>query len=74
MFNFSDLVVELDGHSIKAHKFVLAARSDTWGVPDLGVATNLDLSGDTFNKIEWSHMNPYISNSLLIYKNWSIYK
>ncbi|KAK2174571.1 hypothetical protein NP493_794g01007 [Ridgeia piscesae] len=42
---YSDLTVKLDdGTIIKAHKFVLAARSDTWGVKDLSHVSELFLS------------------------------
>ncbi|XP_077996108.1 rabankyrin-5-like isoform X2 [Glandiceps talaboti] len=41
---YSDLTVKLEGHDIKAHKFVLAARSDTWGVPDLASVQSLDFT------------------------------
>ena len=43
---YSDLTVKLDnGEIIKAHKFVLAARSDTWGVKDLSQVSEMFLSG-----------------------------
>ena len=42
---FSDLVVKLDGAEVQAHRFVLAARSDNWGVNDLGQCTHVDISG-----------------------------
>ncbi|XP_064648552.1 rabankyrin-5-like isoform X2 [Lineus longissimus] len=42
---YSDLHVQLDGQSIKAHRFVLAARSVFWGVTDLSKVSELDLSG-----------------------------
>lgn len=32
---FSDMKVKLDGQLIPAHRFVLAARSQHWGVPSL---------------------------------------
>jgi hypothetical protein len=44
----SDLTVELDGKTIKAHRFVLAARSDHWGVKDLSDATSVDMKGEVF--------------------------
>lgn len=44
-FFFSDLTIELDGRTIRAHKFVLSARSNNWGVPDLADVDRLDLTG-----------------------------
>ncbi|KFM79601.1 Ankyrin repeat and FYVE domain-containing protein 1, partial [Stegodyphus mimosarum] len=41
---YSDLRVELNGRSIRAHKFVLSARSNNWGVPDLADVDYLDLT------------------------------
>ncbi|KAG8181142.1 hypothetical protein JTE90_002502 [Oedothorax gibbosus] len=41
---YSDLTVELDGRTIRAHKFVLSARSSNWGVPDLASVDHLDLT------------------------------
>ncbi|KAI1307992.1 Rabankyrin-5 [Halotydeus destructor] len=41
---YSDLTVQLETSTIKAHKFVLAARSSKWGVDDLNVIDRLDLS------------------------------
>ncbi|GFY63345.1 rabankyrin-5 [Trichonephila inaurata madagascariensis] len=41
---YSDLTVELDGRTIRAHKFVLSARSNNWGVPDLACVDHLDLT------------------------------
>jgi len=32
---FSDMKVKLNGQLIPAHRFVLAARSEHWGVPSL---------------------------------------
>ncbi|XP_076367426.1 rabankyrin-5 isoform X2 [Tachypleus tridentatus] len=40
---YSDLTVELDGRTVKAHRFVLSARSSSWGVPNLGEINHLDL-------------------------------
>jgi len=40
-----------DGTIIKAHKFVLAARSDTWGVKDLSHVSELFLSGESWQDI-----------------------
>ena len=42
---FSDLTIRLEGQEVKGHRFVLAARSDNWGVSDLACETVLDLSG-----------------------------
>ncbi|XP_014670719.1 PREDICTED: rabankyrin-5-like [Priapulus caudatus] len=42
---YSDLIVTLEGgHKLKAHKFVLTARSTTWGVPNLNDVSSLDFS------------------------------
>lgn len=43
--NFSDITVLLNGHQLRAHRFVLAARSDDWGVPDLSSADKLEFKG-----------------------------
>ena len=45
VFVFSDLTVKLDGKDVKCHRFVLAARSENWGVKDLAQASELDLRG-----------------------------
>lgn len=42
---YSDLTIQLDGQEIKAHRFVLAARSQYWGVADLQNVQLLDFSG-----------------------------
>ncbi|XP_072163422.1 rabankyrin-5-like [Diadema setosum] len=41
---YSDLVVRLAGQEVKAHKFVLAARSDSWGVPNLADVLAIDFT------------------------------
>ncbi|XP_064612506.1 rabankyrin-5-like [Liolophura sinensis] len=42
---YSDLIVRLDGgDQIQAHKFVLAARSDCWGVSNLEDVSELDFT------------------------------
>ncbi|CAH1801017.1 unnamed protein product [Owenia fusiformis] len=41
---YSDLSVQIDGQYIKAHRFVLAARSDFWGVADLATTSQLDFT------------------------------
>lgn len=41
---YSDLTIILDGQHLRAHRFVLAARSDHWSVPALGDVDELDLS------------------------------
>lgn len=44
---FSDLTISLEGsRNLRGHRFVLAARSDYWGVEDLSQVTTLDLSGE----------------------------
>lgn len=43
---FSDLKIKIDGKEIHGHRFVLAARSDRWGVSDLSQVAVLDLSGE----------------------------
>ncbi|UYV61359.1 ANKFY1 [Cordylochernes scorpioides] len=42
----SDLIIHLDGTSLRAHKFVLEARSSKWGVLSLPEVDSLDLTGD----------------------------
>lgn len=41
---YSDLTVHLDGRHIRAHKFVLSARSSSWGVPNLADVDHLDFT------------------------------
>jgi len=47
MFNCSDLVINVDGKAIRAHKFVLKARSDHWGV-DLDTISELSMPGGIY--------------------------
>ncbi|KAL3858016.1 hypothetical protein ACJMK2_012632 [Sinanodonta woodiana] len=47
---YSDLQIELEGSkSIHAHRFVLAARSEHWGVPDLSQVSTLDFTAINYN-------------------------
>ncbi|KAK7085553.1 Ankyrin repeat and FYVE domain-containing protein 1, partial [Halocaridina rubra] len=39
---YSDMSVQLGTRNIRAHRFVLAARSDNWGVPSLADVDSLD--------------------------------
>lgn len=41
---YSDLTIKLKNSSIKGHKFILSARSDTWGTQNLSATEVLDLS------------------------------
>lgn len=41
----SDLKIKVGDKRISAHKFVLAARSDTWSLANLVSTEELDLSG-----------------------------
>ena len=41
---YSDLVVKVAGEEVRAHKFVLAARSDVWSLTNLATTSVLDLS------------------------------
>ena len=41
---YSDLIIKLNGHELKAHKFVLDARSKNWGVASLAQISELDLT------------------------------
>ena len=41
---YSDLTIMLKNSSIKGHKFILSARSDTWGSQNLSATETLDLS------------------------------
>uniref|UniRef100_T1J2P3 BTB domain-containing protein n=1 Tax=Strigamia maritima TaxID=126957 RepID=T1J2P3_STRMM len=41
---YSDMTVQLDGCQVRAHRFVLAARSDMWGVSRLADVDNLDFT------------------------------
>ena len=51
-FGSSDLLIKIHDKEICGHRFVLAARSDSWGVEDLSQTTVLDLSGFLF-KLFW---------------------
>ena len=43
---YSDLLIQLEGgHDVKAHKFILSARSHYWGVEDLTAVDHLDMTG-----------------------------
>ena len=45
----SDLVIHLEGsHRLHGHRFVLAARSDYWGVDDLAKVSELDFTGNIY--------------------------
>lgn len=43
----SDLKIKVGDKYISAHKFVLAARSDTWSLANLASTEELDLSGQS---------------------------
>lgn len=46
-------MIKLEGsQQLHGHKFVLAARSDNWGVSDLSTVSSLDFSGICF---AWSY-------------------
>lgn len=45
-FFISDLKIKVGGRHINAHKFVLAARSDSWSLANLSSTKELDLSGE----------------------------
>ena len=38
---YSDMIVRLSSRDIRAHRFVLAARSDNWGVSTLAEVDSL---------------------------------
>ncbi|XP_033101064.1 rabankyrin-5-like isoform X2 [Anneissia japonica] len=42
---YSDLTIAVDGKEVKAHRFVLGARSNNWGVADLADVQSLDFTG-----------------------------
>ncbi|XP_067015008.2 rabankyrin-5 [Anabrus simplex] len=52
---YSDMKVKLDGRFIPAHRFVLAARSELWGVPSLAEVESLD----------WSNLDPEVGTAML---------
>lgn len=41
--NFSDIVIHVDGHEIRAHKLVLFSRTEVWG--DLSTVDKIELAG-----------------------------
>lgn len=43
--SISDLKIKVGDKRIRAHKFVLAARSETWSLASLVSTEELDLSG-----------------------------
>jgi len=43
----SDLKIKVGDKQFSAHKFVLAARSDTWSLANLASTDELDLSGQS---------------------------
>lgn len=45
VFFISDLKIKVGDRHISAHKFVLAARSDSWSLTNLSSTEELDLSG-----------------------------
>nr|CAD7425722.1 unnamed protein product [Timema monikensis] len=53
--HYSDIKVKLDGQLISAHRFVLSARSESWGVTSLFHADLLD----------WSMLNPDVGRAVL---------
>ncbi|GFR77207.1 ankyrin repeat and FYVE domain-containing protein 1 [Elysia marginata] len=59
---YSDLIIQLEGQQdVKAHKFILSARSDYWGVPDLSLVSVLDLTDIqhdvAYSLIRWIYTN-----------------
>ena len=40
---YSDIAVHLGARNVRAHRFVLAARSDNWGVPSLADVDSLGM-------------------------------
>lgn len=47
IFLISDLKIKVGDRHISAHKFVLAARSDSWSLANLSSTEELDLSGES---------------------------
>ena len=56
----SDITVSFADQTIKAHKFVLAARGDHWSSRDLNEISQLELSGQLVNGKEHrdTHLSP----------------
>ncbi|MCF0239533.1 MAG: BTB/POZ domain-containing protein [Streptococcus gallolyticus] len=48
-FFISDLQIKVGDRHISAHKFVLAARSDSWSLANLSSTEELDLSGESLS-------------------------
>lgn len=45
-------MIKLEGEQqLHGHRFVLAARSDHWGVDDLAKVSDLDFSGESVNSL-----------------------
>lgn len=40
---FSDITIHVDGHQLRGHRFVLAARTEFWG--DLSMEERIDFGG-----------------------------
>ena len=52
LFCCSDLTIHLEGsNNLHGHRFVLAARSDYWGVDDLAKVSELDFAGNSHSTI-----------------------
>ncbi|KAL4683334.1 hypothetical protein H8959_021028 [Pygathrix nigripes] len=48
---YSDLKIKVGDRHISAHKFVLAARSDSWSLANLSSTKELDLSADFWDTV-----------------------
>lgn len=46
---YSDITINIDGHQLRAHRFVLSARTDFWG--DLSGIDRIDLDGRFFKQL-----------------------
>lgn len=60
IFFISDLKIKVGGRHISAHKFVLAARSDSWSLANLSSTAELDLSGKSEHQMIAYHFEIFV--------------
>jgi hypothetical protein len=60
IFFVSDLKIKVGDRHISAHKFVLAARSDSWSLANLSSTEEIDLSGKSAYKTIMYHFEIFV--------------